>query len=122
MWNDPEEGAIDVGLSPLLLQQAAKKYSQIGTPFCLSVVKSGRLVLNEQWGFAAGDRLVETDSAAKAVTSALMGAAAEAGLLDIDTPLAHYGVKPEANWSKTGVDYFPLVTARHILMQSSGQG
>ena len=51
-----------------------------------------------------------------------IGAAVHKGLFDIDTPIAHYGVKPQANWSVTGTDYFPQVTARHLLAQASGVG
>eukprot|EP00664_Eupelagonemidae_sp_cell27_P000310 gene310-4581_t len=51
-----------------------------------------------------------------------MGVAAAQGLVDLDAPLASYGVTPRANWSRAGVDWWPRVTARHLLAQSSGYG
>jgi len=63
-------------------------------------------------------------SAAKTVIAALIGVAVQHGLFDIDTPIMQYGVHPGkgSNWSRTGVDFFPNVTARHLLSQSSGGG
>ena len=51
-----------------------------------------------------------------------MGVAVSRGLFDLDTPIANYGVLPEANFSLTGIDFFPNVTARHLLTQTSGVG
>ena len=53
----------------------------------------------------------------------MVGAAVESGLVDIDTPIQEYGVKGDrAVWNATGVDYFPQLTLRHLLAQSSGYG
>ena len=151
VWNDPIEGAWEAGLSADALKAAGKAYGEIGVPFCLSIVKDGLLVLDESYGFAP-DRRFETDSTGKLLTSTLfgypppppphththththtsplhphsptphVGAAVHRGLFDLDTPIAKYGVKPQANWSVTGTDYFPAVTARHLLAQASGVG
>ena len=45
-------------------------------------------------------------------------------LVDLDTPIKSYGVIPQANWSRNaaGIDYFPMVTARHLLGQTTGVG
>jgi CubicO group peptidase (beta-lactamase class C family) len=43
-------------------------------------------------------------------------------LFDLDVPISSYGVKPRSNWNRAGVDYFPNVTARHLISQSSGVG
>ena len=52
---------------------------------------------------------------------AMMGVAATTGKLDIDRPLHEYGISASgANWSVFGTDYYPNVTTRHLLGQSSG--
>ena len=51
---------------------------------------------------------------------ALVGVAVRHGIVDLDTPIAEYGVTPQANWNITGVDWFPSVTLRTLLAQSSG--
>lgn len=89
---------------------------------CLAVAKDGELVVDSQWGFGAGDRLIESYSAGKTMTAVLMGLARDKGLFDLDATLASVGVVPRANWSREGVDWWPNVTARHLLTQSSGVG
>ena len=44
--------------------------------------------------------------------------------VDLDKPIALYGVVPQANWSRNaaGVNYFPMVTTRHLLGQTTGVG
>ena len=44
------------------------------------------------------------------------------GLIDLDKPLLEYGVAPAADWNRSGVDFYPKVTARHLLTQTSGVG
>ena len=50
------------------------------------------------------------------------GAACAQGLLDLDRPIRDYGVQPNADWAATGPDFFPHVTVRTLLAQSSGYG
>ena len=64
----------------------------------------------------------ESDSAGKTFTAAAIGAAVGEGLIDLDTPLAAYNVTPRANWNHTGTDFYPQLTARHLLSQSHGIG
>jgi CubicO group peptidase (beta-lactamase class C family) len=70
-----------------------------------------------RYGFGRGNRLIETYSASKTITAALMGVGVARGLYDLDTPIAQYGVRPGAIWNSTGVDFFPNITARHLLAQ-----
>ena len=113
-------------------------FDALGVSQCLAVVRRGRLVVEKTFGFGAGwggpapgvapgsGRLLETMSAAKTATAALMGVAHAQGLFDLDVPIAQYGVQrsPLANWSRNanGTDFYPLVTARHLLSQTSGVG
>jgi CubicO group peptidase (beta-lactamase class C family) len=113
----------EVGLSADALQKAGDGVGSVGTMFCMYIVKDGALVYDRSYdGFGKAHRRIETMSAGKTVTALLMGAAEHQGLFDVDTPLHHYGVKPLANWSKLGTDFFPFATARHLLTQSSGLG
>ena len=112
-----------VGLSRALLDAAGDKVGAKGTALCLAVAKSGRLVLDRQYGFAANNRPLESYSAGKTITAAMMGVAHAHGLFQLDTPLAAYGVQPRANWSRrAGIDHWPNVTARHLLTQTTGVG
>ena len=126
-----------VGLNYDALAAAATAVGCIGTQLCLTVVKNGALVLDHSYSGAfmdapggadpatrGGGRPLEAMSAAKTITAAVTGAASAAGLFDIDTPLSSYGVRPAAvaNWNRTGTDFYPQVTARHLLAQASGLG
>ena len=47
------------------------------------------------------------------------------GLYDLDTPIHTYGIPDTfANWSdnKEKINYYPMITARHLLSQSTGVG
>lgn len=132
----PLTPAAAVGLSAAQLQLAGDAVGKQGAPLCLAIVKDGALVLDRTYGLGArpvppskaapyasggGARMIETMSAGKTITAALMGAAITAGLFDLDTPLVKYGVKPlGANWAQP-VNYFPNITARHLLTQSTGK-
>ena len=71
-------------------------------------------------GFAAAHAVggFETMSAGKTWTAGLIGAAVNRGLFDLDTPIQAYGVRPNANWSRAGTDFFPDLTARHLITQT----
>ena len=112
---------------------STSKTAVLFLPFCLAVVKHGALVVNEVYpGYAEmtspnasvpnAPRYIETMSAGKTMTAGLIGAAITAGLFDLDTPMINYGVTPHANFSRTGVDFFPNLTARHTLAQNTGIG
>merc|ERR1740130_212893 len=94
----------------------------MGATACVAVAKNGVLVLDDSYHFGAKHRPLELMSAAKTITAALMGVAVTRGLFDLDTPIRRYGVKPLAEWNKTGVDFFHNLTARHLLAQNSGRG
>ena len=122
-----------VGLSSTALSSAVDSIATVAAPFCLAVVKHGALVVNEVYpGYAEmtspnasvpnAPRYIETMSAGKTMTAGLIGAAITAGLFDLDTPMINYGVTPHANFSRTGVDFFPNLTARHTLAQNTGIG
>ena len=68
-------------------------------------------------------KLWETDSLGKVFTAGVVGAAVRQKLLSVDAPLEAYGVTPGPGlWNRSGVDFFPNVTARHLLTQTSGYG
>jgi len=120
--------AEQLSLSSNALKAASAMIQKVGTHQCLTVVKDGALIVDDYYDtpyMRGQERPMEAMSAAKTVTAALMGAAVQRGLFDIDVPIAKYGVKASkgANWTRTGtVDYFPNVTARHLLSQTSGVG
>lgn len=114
------------GLSSAVLAAAAQQVQALAPERgCLLVVKDGVLV-HESYGAKGGGREAqyETDSLGKTYTAALLGVAVQEGLVDIDKPIASYGVHPLLPnlWNRTGVDYFPRVTTRHLLAQMSGYG
>ena len=90
------------------------------------MAKEGALIIDHKYdadGFGALHDRIETMSAGKTITAALTGAAVQQGLFSIDVPLVKYGVSDAlANWNRSGVDYFPNLTARHLLTQTSGAG
>eukprot|EP01051_Picozoa_sp_SAG22_P026784 SAG22_NODE_8631_length_640_cov_1.271719_1_plen_162_part_01 len=112
---DPE----DHGLSSPQLKAAGERVAA-AVPYrhCFVVVKDGKIVHEL---FAPGNNSetkYETDSVGKTMTATMFGTAVTQGLLDLDKPLIEYGVARGANWSVSGVDFFPNATARHILSQS----
>jgi CubicO group peptidase (beta-lactamase class C family) len=113
------------GLSAAKLDAAAAHVAAIApTRDCLLVVKDGVLI-HESYprGSASRAAQYETDSLGKIFTAGVIGAAVQAGLVDIDRPLSQYdGLAPSAVWNRTGVDRWPRVTARHLLNQMSGYG
>ena len=70
------------------------------------------------------ETVYESDSMAKTATALLIGVLENRGLVDLDTPIIEYGVVPQANWSKNAnrTDWFPHVTTRHLLGQTTGVG
>ena len=92
----------------------------------MQVAKEGALIIDHKYdgdGFGALHDRIETMSAGKTITAALVGVAVKQGLFSLDVPLIKYGVSGSlANWNRSGVDYFPNVTARHLLTQTTGVG
>jgi len=113
------------GLDASELSAAALRVAE-AVPFrhCFLVVKDGEIMHELYAPGNSSETKFETDSVGKTMTAALMGTAVTQGKLDLDRPLREYGVKPRtgANWSVGGTDFFPNVTARHLLSQSSGYG
>ena len=117
------------GLDKAALDEAAARL-QANAPdrYCTVVVKDGKIVYEN---FSPAERYpgqpntpdtrYEVDSAGKTMQALLMGVGVTKGLFDLDTPIATYGVSPEAAWGDDNV-WWPLVTLRHILSQSTGQG
>lgn len=112
------------GLDSAKLKAAAELTAKIAPErYCLLVIKDGYLIHESYFGNTS-ESLYETDSLGKTVTAALFGSAVQDGLIDIDKPLVEYGVKPTTNfeyghsWGK----FFPNVTTRTLLAQSSGYG
>ena len=113
------------GLSAAALSAAAQRIADTApTRDCLLVVKNGILV-HESYATGTESTQYETDSLGKVFTAAVVGAAVQLGALDVDKPLVEYGLTsptvPGA-WNRSGVDYWPNVTARHLLNQMSGYG
>eukprot|EP00912_Choanoflagellata_sp_UC4_P001530 UC4_evm5s969 len=110
-------------LDPGQLRLAAKRVKHImGERDCFLVAKDGYIMHEEYYGNSNVESLVESDSLAKTFTALVIGAAVQKGLIDLDIPLIRYNVTPRANWNLTGVDFWPFVTARHLLSQTTGIG
>ena len=116
------------GLSAAKLASAAAEIAAIApTRDCLLVVKGGEIV-HESYprGQVMRAAKYETDSLGKIFTAGVIGAAVQAGYVDIDRPLAQAGRSgsflPSAAWNRTGVDFWPRVTPRHLLTQMGGYG
>lgn len=105
---------------------AQKSQIPILKPSYMQVAKEGALIIDHKYdadGFGALHDRIETMSAGKTITAAVVGAAVQQGLFSLDVPLIEYGVSDAlANWNQTGVDFFPNLTARHLLTQTSGKG
>ena len=116
---DPEQHGLDASE----LSVAAGRVAE-ALPYrhCFVVVKDGEIMYELYAPGNSSESRFETDSVGKTVTAALMGTVVTQGKLDLDRPLHEYGVQRGANWSVGGQDFFPNVTARHLLSQSSGYG
>ena len=112
----------DFGMDSELLSRAAAEVGRVGAErYCLLIAKDG-VIVSETYYKNTSESTYESDSLGKTITASLLGVAVQHGLLDLDTPLVQYGVRPRGNWSVSGTDYFPEVTMRHLLTQSSGYG
>ncbi|CAE8598006.1 unnamed protein product [Polarella glacialis] len=112
-WNSPEH--LEKAADDIWLEFPGRQ--------CLMVVHDGRVVLERYAkGFSPDDRM-EVDSAAKTIIAALLGVLVTKGQLDVDRPLADYGVQPSAKtyWGPNN-QYWPQITARHLLTHTSGLG
>ena len=115
------------GLSTPALAAAASLVAALAPQRqCLLVVKDG-VIIHETYAKTPGNgrgKEWETDSLGKIFTAGVVGAAVNRKLLSLDSRLIDYGVKPGSVhlWNRSGVDYFPNVTARHLLTQTSGYG
>lgn len=108
------------GLSAANLKLAGERLAQM-TPVrdCFVVVRDGVVVAESYRQGKDNESLIIIDSIGKTMTALIVGHAVQLGLLDIDKPLASY-IKPikGVNWST----WWPTVTTRHLLSQTSGQG
>ena len=125
------------GLDGTLLAAAADTAARlVPERFCLLVVKDG-VIVHESTFVNRSDTQYESDSLAKTATALVVGAAVEAGLFELDVPLARYGVRPRCGagapqdcWRAHcppgrpcpdgPLGFWPNVTARTLLSQSSG--
>ena len=112
------------GLSAAALAAAATRV-QAAAPerHCLLVVKDGVLVHERYFGNSTAASKYESDSLGKQGTSLVLAMAASKGLIDLDTPLAHYGVNNTGDDGAAGswpAEWWPKVTARHLLSQTGG--
>lgn len=111
-----------VGLSAAALDAAARAVAERAPErYCLLVARSGRLV-HETYYANTSDTKYELDSAAKTFIAQLVGVAVRRYALDVKAPLSRYGVPRSANWNRTGLDFYPEVTAEHLLTQTNGYG
>ena len=120
------------GLSQAALDQAAQHTAEVAPERnCLLVVKDGVIIEEKYFGMNTSDSVYETDSLGKTSVAALFGVAVQQGLIDIDRPLAEYGVQPATSDGGSGPQFeeghswgtfWPNVTARTLLAQSSGYG
>jgi hypothetical protein len=82
------------GLRTAELKQAAMQIqAMVPERSCFLVARNGKLVHETYWNSSKDDKY-ESDSLAKTGTAELIGVAVSRGLLDLDKPLAEYGVQP----------------------------
>ena len=107
------------GLSSVALAAAAEAVAGAAPDrHCFLVVKDGVIVHERYFGDANAGAKYESDSLGKQGTSLIMTLGATKGLIDLDTPLAKYGVTPDPDtWPPK---WWPNVTARHLLSQTGG--
>jgi CubicO group peptidase (beta-lactamase class C family) len=124
----PNEWKVDSpenhGLNSAKLKAAAELTAAVAPErYCLLVIKDGYLIQESYFGNSS-DSLYETDSLGKTVTAALFGSLVQEGLIDIDKPIHEYGVKPTTHfdYGHSWGTFFPNVTTRALLAQSSGYG
>ena len=119
------------GLDGKALEAAAMEMADVAVyRYCTLVVKDG-VILYEKYHHNNSETMYESDSMGKTVTPILIGMLVKRYGLDIDKPLAEYGV-PEAastpgmgkaaSWNRSGVNYFKQLTARHVITQTTGYG
>lgn len=107
----------DHGLDSDELAKAASNVHELSQRYCFLVVKDGVLVHETYWS-GNKDTTHPSYSVGKTFASSLVGVAVKQGLLDIDRPLAEYGVTPRADFG----DYWDKITTRSLLGQASGEG
>merc|ERR1719460_3160151 len=64
--------------------------------------------------------MMPLDSISATLTALAVGRAVTLGLLDVDTPIAAYGVKTKRVGK--ALEWFKLLTTKHLLAQCSGRG
>eukprot|EP01046_Picozoa_sp_COSAG06_P003085 COSAG06_NODE_115_length_23358_cov_31.775227_24_plen_326_part_00 len=93
---------------------------------CFAVAKDGVLV-SETYYINNTDARIEMDSAGKTVTALLIGVLVKQYSLSLDSTLKELGVVTDSSWGTPTAaapegEYWPRVTIRHILGQTSGIG
>ena len=93
---------------------------------CFAVAKDGVLISETNYLNGTDERM-EMDSAGKTVTALLIGVLVKNFDLDLDTPLKDLGVTTESGWGNKTAEspegmYWPRVTIRHVLGQTTGVG
>ena len=109
------------GLSAPNLKLAGERLARMApVRDCFVVVRDGVVVYDSyRTPDVHNESLLPIDSIGKTMTALLVGHAVHLGLLDIDRPLHTYiDPMPNVNWST----WWPNVTTRHLLSQTSGQG
>lgn len=119
--SEPEKYGLDKKELAAAVDMVGKLVPERG---CLLITKGGEIIVEDYYDKFGADTKWETDSMAKTFVAALFGIVVEKGIVDLDKPLAEYGMPPHPSdlWNRTGVDYWPNVTARHLLTQTSGYG
>ena len=112
------------GINGSALEEAATElHSAAAIRNCTLIVKDGYIIYEKYDPWSDAESIYESDSMGKTAVAILIGIAEFQGLVDIDKPIATYGVDPTlADWNATGVDFFPQVTLRHLISQASGYG
>jgi CubicO group peptidase (beta-lactamase class C family) len=140
--------AVGVESGPPFEHAANRLAAVLAMRYCLLIVKDGEVV-HENYFHNDTHTMYELDSLGKTAVAQVrhssappvrtcaplftatvairsiaqvVGVAVTRGLIDLDRPLLEYGVPPAADWNRSGVDWYPKVTARHLLTQTSGVG
>jgi CubicO group peptidase (beta-lactamase class C family) len=106
---DPTDAGVDPAMLAAMAEEAGGKRSR-----CLVVTKDGRLVHESYWGGWDATTEQEAFSVTKSITSALVGIAADRGLLEVDQPVADF----VEEWRGTPSG---AVTIRNLLSNDSGR-
>lgn len=97
---------------------ARKLWNEFPGRRCLLILHDGEVAFERYAEGASATDQIELDSIGKTISALLIGVLVTQGRAELDKPLAEYNVTATADWG----NYWPQVTARHLLTHTSGLG